>query len=144
MSNPSRSPKSRIRQLHRPDTFRRIELITGVARRRASQADVKAAIVMETLENGARVSEVARRHGIAAALVFKWRREMRCPLAPAAAGFAQIAVEPAPSRGRQKCPKRRLLSKWKPTAFAYAFRRSAGRDAIMAVMEGLAAMKRRR
>ena len=121
MSNPSRSPITDPAAAP-ADTFRRIELITGVARRRAWPADVKAAIVMETLEHGARVSEVARRHGIAAALVFKWRREMRS-LSPAAAGFAQIAVQPAQSRPSE-CPKRRLLSKRKPTAFASAFPRT--------------------
>jgi Transposase len=47
------------------DTFRRIEVITGVGRRRRWTEDRKTAIVAETLEEGAVVSAVARRHGVA-------------------------------------------------------------------------------
>src|ERR1700747_3152235 len=43
---------------------RRIEVITGVERRRKWSAQEKAAIVAESLAEGAVVSEVARRHGL--------------------------------------------------------------------------------
>jgi hypothetical protein len=39
------------------DTFRRIEVITGTGRRRRWSEEVRAGIVAETLEEGARVSE---------------------------------------------------------------------------------------
>ena len=41
--------------------FRRIELLTGPGRRRRWSAEEKARVIQETLEPGARVSEVARR-----------------------------------------------------------------------------------
>jgi hypothetical protein len=40
-------------------------------------ADDKARIVEETLAPGAKVTEVARRNGIAASVVFTWRRQAR-------------------------------------------------------------------
>lgn len=43
-------------------TPRRMEIITGVERRRRWTAEVKAAIVAETFAPGATVAEVARRH----------------------------------------------------------------------------------
>jgi transposase len=45
-------------------------------RRRWSQDD-KARIVGETLAPGAKVTEVARRNGVAASVVFTWRRQAR-------------------------------------------------------------------
>jgi transposase len=53
---------------------RRIEVITGVERRRKWSAQEKAAIVAESLSEGAVVSEVARRHGLSPQQVFGWRR----------------------------------------------------------------------
>jgi transposase len=55
----------------------RVEVLGGVERRRRWSRDDKARIVEETLAPGARVSEVARRHGISASLVFTWRRQSR-------------------------------------------------------------------
>jgi transposase len=43
---------------------RRLEIFTGAGRRRAWTAREKAAIVAETYEDGARTSDVARRHGL--------------------------------------------------------------------------------
>jgi hypothetical protein len=45
-------------------------------RRRRSQDD-KARIVEETLAPGAKVTEVARRNGVGASVVFTWRRQAR-------------------------------------------------------------------
>jgi len=45
-------------------------------RRRVRSEDEKRRIVGETFEPGASVSEVARRHGLNANLLFTWRREM--------------------------------------------------------------------
>ena len=52
----------------------RIEVITSVQRRRRWSADEKAAIVQETYAPGMSVSLVARRHGVAPNMVFRWRR----------------------------------------------------------------------
>ncbi|WP_181183896.1 transposase [Prosthecodimorpha hirschii] len=58
---------------------RRFEVINGALGRRRWTADDRARIVGETLEPGAVVSEVARRHGLTPQQVFAWRREARNP-----------------------------------------------------------------
>ena len=55
----------------------RIEVLSGVERRRQWADDEKARIVEETLAPGARVAEVARRNTVSASLVFGWRRLAR-------------------------------------------------------------------
>ncbi len=57
--------------------YRRIEVLTGPGRRRRWSAEEKGRIVAETLEPGARVSEVARRWQVCPQQVFGWRREAR-------------------------------------------------------------------
>lgn len=59
------------------DTLRRVEIITGVGRRRRWSEDEKARIVEESLAPGANISEVARRHDISRSLLFQWRRQLR-------------------------------------------------------------------
>jgi transposase len=56
---------------------RRIEVITGAGGRRRWTVDDKAQIVAETLEPGASVSVIARRHGLTPQQLFGWRREAR-------------------------------------------------------------------
>ncbi len=56
---------------------RRIEVISGAGGRRRWSLDDKARIVEETLEPGASVSVVARRHGLTPQQLFGWRREAR-------------------------------------------------------------------
>jgi transposase len=56
---------------------RRIEVITGVERRRKWSAQEKAAIVAESLTGDAVVSEVARRHGLSPQQLFGWRSRLR-------------------------------------------------------------------
>jgi transposase len=56
--------------------FRRIEILTGPARRRRWSEEDKSRIVAETLA-GASVSEVARRWQVCPQQVFTWRREAR-------------------------------------------------------------------
>jgi transposase len=84
--------------------FRRIEILTGPARRRRWSADEKARIVAETLAPGARVSEVARRWQVCPQQVFAWwhaaRRDATTPrhetMSPAAMAFVPIVTETAP------------------------------------------------
>ncbi|MCA1438486.1 transposase [Bradyrhizobium sp. BRP20] len=54
----------------------RVEVLGGRKRRRRWSQDNKARIV-ETLAPGAKVTEVARRNGVAASLVFTWHRQAR-------------------------------------------------------------------
>jgi transposase len=55
----------------------RVEVLGGVERRRRWSQDDKTRIVEETLVPGAKVTDVARRNGVAASLVFTWRRQAR-------------------------------------------------------------------
>ncbi len=56
---------------------RRLEIFTGTGRRRIWTTEDKASIVAESYEHGARVSHVARRHGLTPQQLFGWRREAR-------------------------------------------------------------------
>ena len=58
------------------DTFSKVEVITGVARRRRFSTELKLAVVAETMQPGMSVSYVARRHGLSPSLVFRWRQLM--------------------------------------------------------------------
>ena len=58
------------------DDYRRIELITGTARRRHWSTEQKLQIIEESLEPGETVSSVARRRGVAPNLLYRWRRLM--------------------------------------------------------------------
>ena len=53
------------------DTFSKVEVITGVARRRRFSTDLKLAVVAETMPPGMSISYVARRHGLSPSLVFR-------------------------------------------------------------------------
>jgi transposase len=76
-----------------PDSFRRMELITGTGRRRHWSSDDKARILLESLQPGANVSDVARRNGLSPQQLFGWRREVR---------DAEPAASPVRKRGRPK------------------------------------------
>ena len=56
------------------DDYRRIELITGTARRRHWATDQKLQIIEESFLPGETVSSVARRCGVAPNLLYRWRR----------------------------------------------------------------------
>jgi|CXWL01.1.fsa_nt_gi transposase len=60
-----------------PKPVRRIEVISGVGRRRRWSAEEKARIVAESFAPGAIVAEVARRHDARAQQVHGWRRDAR-------------------------------------------------------------------
>jgi transposase len=130
------------------DTFRRIEVITGVGRRRRWSDEVRAGIVAETLEQGARVSDVARRHGVAPSQVFAWRkaaRQQSLALPVERPIFAPVVASDDRAQGQLLLAQRPLLMIEVETGEA-KLRIPAGapREAILAVMEGLGALKRRR
>jgi len=74
--------------------FRRIEVLTGPGRRRRWSAEEKAQIVAETLEPGARVSEIARRWQICPQQVFGWRRQARLDMSGSTAEPAPCSLPP--------------------------------------------------
>ncbi len=66
-------------------------------RRRFNEAD-KRQIVEETVQPGASLSEVARRYGIAARVLFRWKQELTPSAGPLFVAVA-IADANAPSDG---------------------------------------------
>ena len=72
----------------------RVEVLGGLERRRRWSQDDKARIVEETLAPGARVAEVARRNGVAASVVFTWRRQART-VAQVEPRFAPVQIAAA-------------------------------------------------
>ena len=81
------------------DSLHRVEVITGVGRRRRFSRETKADIVLESRAPGAVVSEVARRHGLTPQQLFGWRRELRAAIAGcksqgiASSTFAPVVIE---------------------------------------------------
>src|SRR3954447_17966179 len=59
------------------DSFRRVEVITGVGRRRHWSLEEKARIVAESLDPATTSSAVARRYGLHASQLFVWRQQLQ-------------------------------------------------------------------
>ena len=59
------------------DSFRRVEVITGVGRRRRWTVEEKARIIAESLDPATTSSAVARRHGLHASQLFVWRQQLQ-------------------------------------------------------------------
>ena len=73
-------------------SYRRIELITGERRRRRWTAEEKARIVAESLEDGANISEVARRNGVVRGLLTVWRHKFATAAGLEAPGFVPVRI----------------------------------------------------
>ena len=78
----------------------RVAIITAVQRRRRWTAAQKMRIVEETLEPGASVNEVARRHEVAPNQLFTWRR-LAAQGALTAAGAGEEVVPASEYRALQ-------------------------------------------
>ena len=80
------------------DGLQRLDVITGVGRRRRWPQDFKAAVVAESFEVGAIASDVARRHGLRPQQLFAWRNQMRVPNVGVSDGgsaeFVAVVVAP--------------------------------------------------
>jgi transposase len=59
------------------DGFRRMEVITGVGRRRRWTDEEKARIVAESLDPATTASAVARRYGLHVSQLFTWRQQLQ-------------------------------------------------------------------
>ena len=55
------------------DDYQRIEIVTGTPRRRRWTAEQKLRIVEESHQSGESISAIARRRGVAANLLNRWR-----------------------------------------------------------------------
>jgi transposase len=91
-----------------------VEIITGRERRRHWSVEQKLKIVGETHEPGARVGEVAARHGVCESLVFSWRRQVREGrlVAPEMAVFVPVQMHEvaSPAAAGLSHPDERSLS----------------------------------
>ena len=74
------------------DSYRRIEEITGQRRRRRWTAQEKARIVAESFEEGANISEVARRNGVVRGLLTVWRHKLAEAAGVSAPGFVPVRI----------------------------------------------------
>jgi len=108
---------------HQGGAYRRIELITGEARRRRWSAEEKAEILAESFEPGARVSEVALRHGVNRGLLWAWRHEVR---KSAAAGPTFVALRIADEAAGAQSPAARGPNAASATAAAEVVTGAAG------------------
>ena len=54
-----------------------MQIITGIERRRRWHPEQKLRIIAESLQPGASVSEIARRHDMSRGLLWNWRRQAR-------------------------------------------------------------------
>ena len=77
---------------HQNSGYRRIELITGEARRRPWSAEEKSRILAESFQPGVKVADVARRHGMNRSLLWNWRHEARKRGADGERTFVPIRV----------------------------------------------------
>jgi|SRR5712664_1511849 transposase len=77
---------------HEGDSYRRIEVITGERRRRQWTAEEKARIVAESFEEGANISEVARRNGVARGLLTVWRHKLTAAAGVTGPGFVPVRI----------------------------------------------------
>jgi transposase len=91
---------------HKADDLRRVEVITGVGRRRSWPDDFKAKVVAESLEPGVVISQVARRHGLTPQQLFGWRNQMRTalPAARTEPSFASVVLAAAPPETAEPSP----------------------------------------
>jgi transposase len=81
------------------EPFRRIEVITGVERRRRWSEQDKARIVAESLKPGVIVADVARRYGLHRNQLYGWRNAFgvqpaKTGQAGTAPGFVPVTVVP--------------------------------------------------
>lgn len=89
---------------HRGSTYQRIELITGERRRRRWTLEEKAAILAESCQPGASVSEVARRHGLNRNLLGTWRRQVQDRLGGGPPAFVPIRIMEEPAALAKRAP----------------------------------------
>jgi transposase len=73
-------------------SYRRIEVITGQRRRRQWTVEEKARIVAESFEEGANISEVARRHGVVRGLLTVWRHKFAAAAGLQAPAFVPVRI----------------------------------------------------
>ena len=83
----------------------RVEILANGKQRRHWSADDRTRILAETSAAGAKVSDVARKHGIAPSLIFAWRREAKAKELGEAPGLVPVqCAAPCPTAAHQRAP----------------------------------------
>jgi transposase len=82
------------------DSYRRIEVITAQRRGRRRTAQEKARIVAESFEEGANISELARRNGVVRGLLTVWRHKLAAASGANAGGFVPVRIASDGSRAK--------------------------------------------
>jgi transposase len=104
------------------DSYRRIEVITGQRRRRRWTAEEKARIVAESFDEGANISDVARRHGVVRGLLTVWRHKFAAAAGVKTPSFVPVRIDAESGPGAAGEPGRfppaptRLLAMASPPA----------------------------
>jgi transposase len=119
------------------DGFRRVEVITGVGRRRRWTDEEKAWIVAESLDPASSVSAVARRYGLHPSQLFVWRQRLAAAAVRDAPGFVPVLVTedgtaPAEPEGRIEIALGPAVVRVGPDVDTTALRR------VLEVVRGLA------
>ncbi len=96
MTSHNVSPKAMNSTEPGPDTFQRIEVITGIGRRRRWSSEEKARIVAESFAPGTKVLAFCRRYGLNPNQLYAWRRKFRIDEVPvsgrSAPGFTPLIL----------------------------------------------------
>ncbi len=81
-----------------PMTIQRVEVITGLERRRQFSDEEKLRLVEEAFQPGVKATEVARRLGVDVSLLYRWRRQFfgQQPRLPAFLPITVATDAPAP------------------------------------------------
>jgi hypothetical protein len=88
----------------------RIEIVGD--RHRAHSAESRAAMVAQSLVPGIRIQDLARRNGICASLIYRWRREQPVSAAPVQLVPVRIVSEGPPPSGTTWVITARPLARW--------------------------------
>ena len=70
----------------------RMEILTGVERRRDWSDDEKLSILQEAADPDARIADVARRHDIKSQQIYTWRRKFAAEQVKPVASFLPVAL----------------------------------------------------
>ena len=77
------------------EPVQRVEIVSD--RRRRHDVGFRAAVVAESLKSGARVRDLAKRHGICPSLIYRWRRLAMQGASSRAAAFLPVRIVEAAS-----------------------------------------------
>ncbi|MVA59459.1 IS66-like element accessory protein TnpA [Agrobacterium vitis] len=81
----------------------RMEILTGVERRREWSDDDKLSILEEAAVEGARIVDVARRHDIHPQQIYSWRRKFAAAQTKPVVSFLPVAlIAPGPTREAER------------------------------------------